>query len=133
MNKIKEKKEEKPKTKAKGNKVTRSVVDVLNGNFLSKENAITHLPYLFFLTFILISYIAYGYYAEKVVKEIAQIDKKINTLKWEETNEKSKLSFRSKPSEVKRQVDRWELELDKTEPAEVIVLTKEQVAAYNEE
>lgn len=133
MNRLKEKKEEKAKPKKKGNKVTRSVVDVLNGNFLSKENAIKHLPYLFFLTGILICYIAYGYYSEKVVKDIAQLDRDLKELKSEETSIKSMMSFHSKQSQVEQKINGLELGLKvPVEPPYVIEVSNDQATQINE-
>lgn len=137
MNRLKEKKEEQPKAKAVPNaasKVTRSVVDVLNGNFLSKENAVKHLPYIFFLTFILISYIAYDYYAEKVVKQITQLDKELGELKTEETDIKSELSIDSKQTQVVRKVTELNLGLlVSIEPPQKIVVDQETYETLKEE
>lgn len=105
MNRLKDKEESKTSEKPKpikkgGNKVARSVLNVLNGNFLSKENMVKHLPYLFFLTFILVCYIGYGYFAEKTVKELNRVAKELKELRAEETTIKSNLSKRSKQSQV---------------------------------
>ncbi len=104
-NKLKEQKETtegtaKEKVSKKENKIARSIIDVLNGSFLSRDNVLKHLPYLFFLTFMVICYIGYGYYTDKTLREISQVDSELKELKSEYISSKSELSYMSKQSQV---------------------------------
>jgi len=106
MNKIKPKKEESPKAeKRKKSGVARSVINVLNGEFLSRETAVQHLPYMFFLTFLLICYIAYGYYAEKTIRELDTVNSELKELKTEEAFTSSQLDTRRQETEVRPKVE----------------------------
>lgn len=104
-NKIKEtpKEEVKPKQKSSGgNIVTRSVGSVLSGAFLSKEKAIRAVPFIFFLTFITLCYIANGYYAEEQIRKLNKLTAELKELRSEYIISKSDLSDISQQSEVAR-------------------------------
>ena len=47
-----------------GSKAARSVASVVSGNFLSKEATIKNFPFIFFLSFLAICYIANGFYSD---------------------------------------------------------------------
>jgi hypothetical protein len=103
---------EKPKTEVKpkqkssgGNIVTRNVGSVLTGAFLSKERAVRALPFIFFLTFILLCYIANGYYAESQIRKENTLTNELKELHSEYIISKSELSDMSKQSEVAKRVE----------------------------
>ena len=101
MNKFKEKEAAKNKTiNVKKRTVTRSFIDVINGNFLAKESVVNSLPYIFFLTFIGLCYIGNGYYAEDSVRAINNMTNELKELRSEYITTKSELMFKSKQSEV---------------------------------
>jgi ABC-type transport system involved in cytochrome bd biosynthesis fused ATPase/permease subunit len=105
-NTFKEKPEE-PEVKAapKGpkkpqSKVARSVTNVISGSFLSSDQTLKLLPFVFFLCFLAICYIANGYYAEQKVKQLNRVTNQLKELKSEYIITKSELMFVSKQSEV---------------------------------
>jgi len=57
--------------------------DIIDGNILTREVFVTHLPYLFFLAFLGIVYIGNRYHAEKVVREIVNVQKEVKDLRTE--------------------------------------------------
>jgi hypothetical protein len=105
VNKLKEnappveekKQEQKPE---KGNKVMRSVASVVSGNFLSKEVTLKNLPFIFFLSFMAICYIANGYYADDQVRKVNQLTNEIKELKTKYIVVKDSLVVKSKQTEV---------------------------------
>lgn len=106
-NAIKEppKEEVKPKQKSSGgNIVTRTVGSVMSGAFLSKERTIRALPFIFFITFITLCYIANGYYAEEQIRKMNTLTNELKELHTEYIISKSDLSDNSKQSEVARRV-----------------------------
>ena len=64
------------------------------------QTVIQNLPFIFFIATIGICYIANSHYAEKNVREIDQIEKQLNELRWEYMTTKSQLEYLSKQSEV---------------------------------
>ena len=106
MNKFKEKEEEPiqeiqaPGSKKKTNKVARSFINVISGNFLTKEKTVKLLPFFLFLSFMAMGYIANGYYAEEKIRQLNNITNELKELRSEYITIKSDLMFRSKQSVV---------------------------------
>ncbi len=94
------KKEKKPKVKKEASKVSRSLANIFSGNFLSKDNVVSFLPFIFFMTFIGILYIANGYYAEKAVRDLHKTGNAVKELRSEYITIKSDLNYKSKQSQV---------------------------------
>ena len=90
----------KPEKPAKENKVVRSVASVVSGNFLSKDTTTKNLPFIFFLSFLAICYIANGYYADDQVRKVNNLTNEIKELKTEYIVVKDSLVIKSKQTEV---------------------------------
>ena len=105
-NKFKEQpKVEEPATPVKpikGNKVVRSVSNVVSGSFLSKDTSIKNLPFIFFLSFLAICYIANGYYADDQVRKVNKLNNEIKELRTQYIVVKDSLVIKSKQTEVAR-------------------------------
>ena len=100
-NKFKEEiKPEEPKAPRKENKIVRSVASVVSGSFLSKETTIKNFPFLFFLSFLAICYIANGYYADDQVRKVNKLINEIKELRTEYIVVKDSLVIKSKQTEV---------------------------------
>jgi hypothetical protein len=102
-------------------KVGKSLLDVLNGNFLASENIIALLPYIFFLTFLALLYIANGYYAENKVREINSLGNELKELRSEYITTKSELMFRSKQSEVARSLSPYGIKESVVPPKKIVI------------
>ena len=103
MNKLREPaQEQKPEIKKpkKQNKFARAFASLFSGSFLAEEITIKQLPFIFFLTFIALCYVANGYYAESTVRKISSVTNEIKELKSEFIITKSDLMFISKQSQV---------------------------------
>jgi len=129
-NKFKEKQAE-PEAKASvkepkkpQGKVVRSLTNVISGSFLSSENTVRLLPFIFFLGFLAICYIANGYYAEKKVKQLNKVTNQIKELKSEYTITKSDLMFVSKQSEVAKAAAAIGIVEAKDDPPKKIITRK---------
>jgi hypothetical protein len=114
---IKDESEEKKETGSLG----RSLVRFLNGSFLTREEVLARLPYFFFLAFLMVCYIGYGYYTQKTMKELYRVREEVEELRSEYITTKSELMFKSKRSEVVEATKRIGLE-ESTEPPEKIVV-----------
>jgi hypothetical protein len=106
-------------------KKSSSIKDVIDGSFLNSKNFIGQLPFILFLTFLAILYIANRYHAEKVVRETSKIRSEVKELRAEAITITSKLMNISKQSAVARLVNERGLELkESTEPPIVIKKSK---------
>lgn len=91
---------EAPKAPAKENKIVRSVASVVSGNFLSQEATIKNFPFVFFLSFLAICYIANGYYADDQVRKVNSLNNEIKELRTQYIVVKDSLVIKSKQTEV---------------------------------
>jgi Bacteriodetes cell division protein (FtsL-like) len=120
------KKEKKPKKKREAGKVSKSLANIFSGSFLSKDNVVGLLPFIFFLTFIGILYIANGYYAEKVVRELHKTGNEVKELRSEYITIKSDLNFKSKQSQVAQATEPLEIYESTTPPTKILIDEDEQ-------
>ena len=107
--------------KEKQNVVVQAILDVVNGNFLGKDNVVKTLPYLFFLTFLIIVYIGNGYYAEKSVRLIDDIEGDLRELNSEYITIMSDLMVKRKQSEVARSVEQLDLKESVSPPKKIVL------------
>lgn len=122
MNRFKEKEEEeKPKPKAPTSEGVKGVKGVLSGSFLSGSNVVSSLPFIFFLTFLGICYIANGYNAEKTIRELYKTGNEIKELRSEYITTKSELMYLSKQSQVAKATEKIGLQ-ELTEPPKKIIV-----------
>lgn len=89
----------------KDKSVGRSFVDIINGNFLTKDDVLRHLPYLMFLGLLALVYIANGYMAEDTVRKLNNVGKEVKEFRSEYITTKSELMYRSKQSELADFID----------------------------
>jgi len=127
-NTFKEKpKQEEKKTEgpAKENKVVRSVANVVSGSFLSKEATLKHLPFIFFLSFLAICYIANGYYADDQVRKLNQLSNEIKELRTQYIVVKDSLVVKSKQTEVAKALAKQQTGIkESVVPPKKIVINK---------
>jgi hypothetical protein len=73
----------KKRTNANDDDSKRVLVQIMNGEFLSRDNFIGNLPFTFFIGFLLVIMIGWGYYAETVTKHEVQLEKELGELNSE--------------------------------------------------
>lgn len=98
--KIEEEKPKKEKASRKPSKFGRSFVDVLNGNMLTRDYVIGNLPYIGFLTVIMLTYIGLGYYADRNARKIEEIENNLIELNSEHISLKTELNMISSPGQI---------------------------------
>ncbi|MEO9534255.1 MAG: FtsL-like putative cell division protein [Crocinitomicaceae bacterium] len=83
----KQAKKKKPRAKkaAKSSSKTggRTIVQIMNGEFLSKDWFINNLPFTFFIGFLLVVIIGWGYYTETVIKDEVNLKTELSELESE--------------------------------------------------
>lgn len=88
------------KKPAKNSKMIRSVANVVSGSFLSKETTLEKLPFVLFLSFLAICYIANGYYADDQVRKVNRLNNEIKELRTQYIVVKDSLVIKSKQTEI---------------------------------
>ncbi len=124
MNQLKQKEAASKKevlNKPKRGKYVRGFLDVLNGNFLTKDGAIASLPFVLFITFICLCYIGNGYYAEDTVRDINTLGAELKELKTEYIITKTDLMFNSKQSQVAKALEYSGVKESVVPPKKIVV------------
>lgn len=98
----------------KDGKRTNVIRNILNGNVLNRESVTSQIPYLFFLAFLAIIYIANRYRYEKLVKEVQTLQVEVKNLRAESITTASQLMFISTQSQVSRLVEEKGLGLEES-------------------
>jgi len=110
----------KKKSPAKRN-IARSFLEMLNGNFLTRESAIKHLPFLLFLTLLALTYIGNAHYAERTLRESEKLKKNLKELRSAHITAKFDLMFKSRQSEVAKAVEEMGLKESITPPQKISI------------
>ena len=92
---------------------------------ISKESASGMFPFLIFLCFLVMIYIANSHWAMNHIRSIDKLSKEIKELNWEYKSLKADLMFKSKLTEVAKKVDTLGLK-ELIEPPKKIVITSNE-------
>jgi len=98
-----------------------SVRGLIDGSLLTREVVIKQLPYIIFLTLLILIYIGNRYHAEKVVRKTVELQNEVRELRSEAITTSAELMFISKQSEVTKLVKRKNLELEELEKPPKII------------
>ena len=107
MNTIRNTEEKKEKEKPNGSKIktARKFLSMLNViGLIDKNMLLRMLPFAFFLMGLALVYIANSYVAEKTIREIDRTSRDIKELRSEYISVKSELMFKSRQSQVAKEV-----------------------------
>jgi hypothetical protein len=83
-----------------------SVWDVFDGSVLTRDTVVRQLPFVLFITFLIILYIGNRYHAEKVIRETMQLQTELKELRARAISTASELEFISRQSEVAKMIDK---------------------------
>ncbi|HQV99937.1 MAG TPA: FtsL-like putative cell division protein [Bacteroidia bacterium] len=109
--------ERKPKKKAKTPMIFVRFMDVFG---VFKRNEIAKaMPFVLFVTFLIICYIGNSYYAERVIRDIEKTKNQLKERRAEYISTMSQLMSESKQSEVARELSAYELK-ESTQPPQKI-------------
>lgn len=97
---------------------------VLSGGRLSSLSIVNNIPFILFLSFLGIIYIANRHYAENTVRKISSLSKEVKVMSWEFKTLKADMMLRSTQSEVLKLVDTVGLR-ELVVPPRKIVIKKE--------
>jgi len=103
-------------------KHTSLIADLLNGNILTRDSFLDHLPYLLFLAFLSLVYISNGFLAEQNIRNLNKVNTEIKELRSEYITIKSELMYKSKQSELAKIITEREMGLlESFEPPKKII------------
>ncbi|MES2587926.1 MAG: FtsL-like putative cell division protein [Bacteroidota bacterium] len=106
-------KEKKPRGKAS------ILVQILNGEILTKDLVLNNLGFVFFCVLLLILLVAKGYYGKQLTKDIDTSLKRLDATTAEYVESKAKLEEKTKRFELVRKLEPRGLK-ETTKPAKVI-------------
>lgn len=116
------------KNESKGN----PIAALLSGRLLTQDAVIKHLPFLLFIAFIGLVYIANGYLAESSVRKINRTQQEIKELRSEQISMKSELNNTIIESELMKIIQERNMGLDESyDPPKKIVLESSQLEGIN--
>ncbi len=124
-----------PQTKKSGPEkwsTGQTLQSILNGTFLTREQVLRSIPYLFFLAFLGLIYIANTYQAERTISSIDACKKELKELRYEHITVKSELMYLSKQSEISRRLEGSGLKPVVTPPVKITLPAKEQTPQYKD-
>jgi hypothetical protein len=101
-----------------------SVWDVFDGTVLTRDTVVRQLPFVLFITFLIILYIGNRYHAEKVIRETMQLQTELRELRARSISTASELEFISRQSEVARMVKRRSMGLQEAVDPPVKITVK---------
>ena len=91
------------------------------------RNQIVHaMPFILFITMLIIGYIGNSYYAERVIREIDKTKNELKEKRAEYISTKSELMFRSKQSEVAARLEPSGIR-ESTEPPQMLIIPAKKV------
>lgn len=98
--------------------------DILDGSLLTRDNVVSQLPYILFLTLLLILYIGNRYHAERVIRQSLELQKEIKELRARAISTASELEYLSNQSQVARLIEQRSLGLQYPEEPPVKIIKK---------
>jgi hypothetical protein len=110
-----------PKKKASTGFITKSLSTIFSGTFLNNENIVKHIPFVLYICFITLLYIANGYYADDKIRKVNKVTNELKELRSEYISTRSDLMFKSKQSEVAKAVEKFGLKESVEPPKKIIV------------
>jgi hypothetical protein len=103
------------------NKVKRGFLSIISGGFLVGENAMSSLPFLLYVAFLGMLYIANGYYAHNRLKDLDSLGNSITELRTQYIIAKDKLMYLSKESEVNKATGDMGIKESVIPPGKIVV------------
>lgn len=131
MNKLRSKIEEEPETpvkpamSVKAARMSRGLLGVLNGSFLTRENVLRNMSFILFCAGLMIAYIAYGYQTERVVRDLNSTGAELKELRSEYITVRSRLEKTEQQSQVAAGIGELGLRESRVPPVKLEVHEKD--------
>jgi len=115
-----------PEAHKPANKVKKGFLSVISGGFLADEKALSHLPFIFYVAFLGMLYIANGYYAHNRLKDLDSLDNSIIELRTQYIIAEDKLMYLSKESELNKAASSMGIKESVIPPDKIVVYNKDK-------
>jgi hypothetical protein len=130
VNKLRDKKEEetvKPQqaSGAARPKMPVSLINVINGQFLTKEHVLGNMSFILFCAGMMIVYIAYGYHTERVVRDLDRTGSALKEMRSEYITVRAQLEKQEQQSQVAAGIGALGLRESRVPPIKVEVTERE--------
>jgi len=89
--------------------------DVLDGSLLTRDNVVSQLPFVLFLTLLLVIYIGNRYHAERVIRQTLELQSELKELRARSISTASELEYLSNQSQLAKLVDQKNIGLKYSE------------------
>lgn len=132
-NRIKSQNEEQTQQEApkrKSRRLSRAVTRLLNGEFLTEEGVVRHMPFMLYVTGFFLLTIYLGYYFDNTEREKAKVKITLEELSAEYKTLKSELEARKQQSSVARSIS--DLGLDEPNEPPVVIEPNETALEESE-
>lgn len=127
LDKLKKASEKENKTKkrpAKAKTKQSSVVQILNGDFLTKKFILKNLNFLFFIILLLLLIVGKGYYGKQLSKNVDSKQKELDEITGEYFEIKARLETDTRRAKLAEELEETGLK-ETTNPTKVIRIKKE--------
>ncbi|MEJ6584140.1 MAG: FtsL-like putative cell division protein [Crocinitomicaceae bacterium] len=118
------KKEKEAARKPKSNKPN-AFVQILNGDFLTKEFMLNNLNYIFFVIFLLILVVAKGYYGKQLSSDVVETQRELDEITADYFAAKAKLEEDTRRIKLVEELESTGLK-ETVNPTKVIRINKEK-------
>jgi len=112
-------------TKKRIQKKHTSFVQILNGDFLTKEFMLNNLNFIFFIMFLLLLTVGKGYYGKQLSSDVAKTQRKLDEATSDYFEAKATLEEKTQRAELVEQLQSTGLK-ETVNPTKVIRIKKEQ-------
>ena len=109
-------------------KAGRSVHDLLDGSFLTRERFMRSMPFIIFLLLLAVIYITNIFHVERTKRQIDDLEEQLRELRYEYISSRSKLMYESKPSEIASKLKETGIEESLDPPKKIKVNTENKPA-----
>ena len=101
----------------------RFIANLINGDFLSRDEMISNIPFISFLGLLLIILIAWGYYTETVGKKEVSLEQELGELNSEFFSLGVEYNKLSRQTQVSERLKNTELKLSTRPPKKIKIKT----------
>lgn len=93
-------KKRKKKTNKREGKNAKSITQIMNGEFLTKNFVVDNLNFIFFLIFLLVLVVSKGYYVRQLAHDITKEEKKLQDITADYVETKAQLENKTRRAEL---------------------------------